>query len=70
MFIDIHLFFVVFFHIHRQVFDAKLRAVREDIAAIEDSSNSLERTARNNTALLNSLTVSASVRTCGYGADP
>lgn len=34
-----------------QVFDFKLRHMRDDIAAIEASNNSLERQARHNTAL-------------------
>jgi hypothetical protein len=35
-----------------QVFDFKLRHMRDDIAAIEASNNSLERQARHNTALM------------------
>jgi hypothetical protein len=34
------------------VFDFKLRHMRDDIAAIEASNNSLERQARHNTALM------------------
>ncbi|EFJ51143.1 hypothetical protein VOLCADRAFT_120498 [Volvox carteri f. nagariensis] len=37
------------------VFDTKLRHMREDIAAIESSNNSLELQSRNNTRLLNTL---------------
>ena len=37
--------------------DAKLRHMREDIAAIESSNNSLELQARNNTSLLAALKV-------------
>jgi hypothetical protein len=38
-----------------QVFDLKLRHMRDDIAAIEASNNSLERQSRNNAALLAAL---------------
>ena len=39
------------------VLDAKLRHMREDIAAIESSNNSLELQSRNNTSLLGALKV-------------
>lgn len=38
-----------------QVFDLKLRHMREDIAAIEARNNTLEMEARNNTKLLTTL---------------
>ena len=40
---------------HRQVFDFKLRHMRDDIAAIEASNNTLERQSRHNAALLEAL---------------
>jgi hypothetical protein len=40
-----------------QVFDTKLRHMREDISAIETHNNLLERTARNNARLLTTVKV-------------
>lgn len=40
---------------HRQVFDFKLRHMRDDIAAIEASNNTLERQSRHNAALLGAI---------------
>ncbi len=76
------LFILVMFHMRThthtddteetlQVFDAKLRHMRQDIGAIEQCNNTLELTARNNTRLLDILKVRREAQEqcqCAYSA--